>query len=190
MYERPDEAGNADRLVIHDCCELAGRSATGCSCGWCASHCMKRRYPMSKRDLYAELEDFDGTYPKSWLPKPGDIIVGRILRYTSGRTDYGKYPIAVVEDAKTKQPRSVWLMHQVLRNEFEDQQPKVGETIGIKCLPKSEKGYKRYVLRVKRDEPSVPDFSQYAAPGDVAPEDKASLLDEVNKDDDEEDLPF
>ena len=135
-----------------------------------------------QRNLRDELERFDGTYPKSWKPKIGDIITGTIVRYTSGTTDFGEYPIVVIEEEDSHELRSVWLMHLVLREQFKKLRPKIGERVGIKRLPDSDKGYKRYALRVDREEPSVLDVDRFAPTGDVAPEDKAALLDDSSDD--------
>ena len=148
------------------------------------------------RDLRRELHDFDGTYPTSWKPRVGDMLVGPIARYSSGTTDYGTYPIAVISDEESQELWSVWLVHTVLRDEFRKQRPKVGERVGVKRLPDADKGYKRYVLRVDRPEPDVPDFDAFAAPGDVAPEHRKALrdnpapsdADDGDPDDDDDDL--
>lgn len=130
-----------------------------------------------RRDLRGELEDFDG-YPESWRPDVGEIIVGEVLRYDSGHTEYGEYPIAVLRDKSTGEERGVWLMHTVLRDEFEEKRPKPGERVGIKRLPDADKGYKRYAVRVDRDEPEMPEFDDYAEPGDVPPQDREALREE------------
>lgn len=118
-----------------------------------------------------ELEDFDGEYSESWIPKPGDVLVGELLRYTTGTTEYGQCPIAVIRDEDGGEERSVWLLHAVLRREFQEQRPRPGERLGIKRLPDDRKRrYKRYALRVDRDEPVVPDLDRYPPAGDVAPE--------------------
>jgi hypothetical protein len=120
------------------------------------------------RDLRGELEDFTGEYPRSWIAKVGDVVVGRVERYSEGSTPYGRCPIVVVADEITGELMSIWLMHTVLRNEFSEQKPKPGERVGIKRLPDSERGYKKFALRVDRGPTAdVPDFSQYGAPADV-----------------------
>ncbi|MDA2927996.1 hypothetical protein MYX78_12335, partial [Acidobacteria bacterium AH-259-G07] len=68
------------------------------------------------RDLRSELQNFDGTFPESWKPDIGDILVGTLVRYDSGYTDYGEYLIAVIQDDETGEKRSVWLLHEVLRS--------------------------------------------------------------------------
>ena len=68
----------------------------------------------------------------------------------------------------TGELRSVWLMHTVLRNEFQEQRPKPGERLGIKRLPDSERGYRRFALRIDRGpQEEIPDFGAYGAPTDV-----------------------
>ena len=76
------------------------------------------------RDLRGELEDFTGEYPRSWIAKVGDVVVGRVERYSEGSTPYGRCPIVVVADEITGELMSIWLMHTVLRNEFSEQKPK------------------------------------------------------------------
>jgi len=121
------------------------------------------------RDLRRELEAEPDEYPASWVPKPGDLITGEVVRYTEGTTSFGRSPIAVLRDDESGELRSVWLLHAVLRNEFAEQKPKPGERIGIKRLSDHAKGYKRYRLRVDRGqaEPEVPDFAAYEAPIDA-----------------------
>ena len=132
---------------------------------------------MTNRDLRGELEDFIGEFPEAWKPKVGEVMVGSLLRYDSGTTSFGEHPIAVIQDERTDEARSVWLLHTVLRGEFEKKRPRPGERIGIKRLPDSEKGYKRYVVRVDREEPEIPNFQQFAPPGDVPPAERASIYD-------------
>ena len=118
-------------------------------------------------DFREELEAFDGTFPEGWKPKVGDVLVGKILRYDKGWTDYGECPICLVEDEEAEGPRAVWIFHTVLVSEFEKKRPKVGERIGIKRLPDAAKGYRRYALRIDREEPDVLDFSRFGRPNDV-----------------------
>lgn len=115
-----------------------------------------------------ELEAFDGTSSKAWRPKVEDVIVGKVLRYDKGSTDYGECPICLVEDEEAGELRAIWIFHTVLLDEFKRKRPMVGERIGIKRLSDAAKGYRRYELRVDREEPDMPDFSRYGSP-DNAP---------------------
>lgn len=123
-----------------------------------------------RRDLRGELQDWDGEYPSSWIPAVGDILVGEVLRYSKGTTEYGQYPIVVLADEETGEERSVWLLHTVLLREFQEQKPRIGERVGVKRLPDSEKGYRRYALRVDRPEPEPDDLLEEATPADFVPE--------------------
>lgn len=113
-------------------------------------------------DFREELEAFDG-FPEAWKPNVGALLIGKVLRYDEGSTEYGECKICLVEDEETGEPRAVWIFHKVLLGEFEKKLPKVGERIGIKRLPDAAKGYRRYALWVDREEPDVPDFSRFGS---------------------------
>jgi hypothetical protein len=125
------------------------------------------------RDIRKELEEFDGATPVSWVPTVGAILVGQVARYDSGTTHFGTYPICVVYDEETGQEVSVWIFHQVLLDEFRKRRPKVGERVGIKRLPDGQTAegqrYRRYAVRVDREEEPVPDLTNYSPPSDMAP---------------------
>ena len=111
-----------------------------------------------KRNLREELENCDGEFPTSWRPEIGDVLVGRLVRYDRATTQFRECNIAVIEDEDAGEVWSVWLLHAVLISEFKKQMPRPGERLGIKRLPDSHKGYKRYFLRVDRDNPDIPEF--------------------------------
>jgi len=146
-----------------------------------------------------ELEAFDGTFSEAWRAKVENVIIGKILRYDKGWTDYGECPICLMEDEEAGEPRAVWIFHTVLLDEFKKKRPMVGERIGIKRLPDAAKGYRRYELRVDRKEPEVPDFSRFERPNDVPPRGGAAAGDSQGDEDSEftdealageDDLPF
>jgi len=109
------------------------------------------------RDLRSELDQDDGALPTSWRPEVGDTLVGVLLRYDRGSTPYGPQTIAHIADEESGEIRGVWILHEVLRQEFAAQRPRPGERLGIKRLPDGD-GYKRYRLVVDRAEPLMPDF--------------------------------
>jgi len=107
---------------------------------------------MSIRD---ELEAFTGEYPPTWYPRPGAIICGQLLRYDRAGTAFGNSLVCVIDDDQ-EGPCTVWLNATVLLDQFKRYKPKVGETVGIKCLGKHpEKGYWRFVVRVDRGQPEL-----------------------------------
>jgi hypothetical protein len=88
-----------------------------------------------------------------WKPEFGDKIVGTVVDVDSRTTEYGTYPIVVLEtDAGDE--IAVHGFHTVLKNEFAKRPPTLGERIGVKYLGKSDKGYEAYrVVFAKRVEP-------------------------------------
>ena len=144
---------------------------------------------MTVRDLYTELSELKDEFPESWIPDVGDIIVGPIEYYTSGTTQHGTYHIAVVKDELKDELRSVWLMHKVLRGEFERLKPLVGERIGIKRLPDSRNDYKRFSVKVDRNDSEQPDLGPFAAADDASPEER-SEPDGGQPQEPDDDLPF
>ena len=56
----------------------------------------------------AELDD--GSYPKSWIPEPGDFIIGTLDHYDTGTSRFGTRTIAVIRDEGSGELRGIWLM--------------------------------------------------------------------------------
>lgn len=121
------------------------------------------------RDLAKELEGFDGRWPASWRPKEGEMLIGRIIRYSEGPGRFGPVRTAIIErDDGTR--ASLWLSSMVLLDQFNRERPRVGERVGVKYLGKHpQKGYHRFTLVVDREEPA-PDFSPLGGEEDCAPQ--------------------
>ena len=113
------------------------------------------------RDLRGELQRDDGSYPESWKPSPGDMVVGTVTGYSSAMGNYGKVVICTIEE-ETLGRLAIWISSTVLKGEFSEHKPKVGERLGIKYLgPHATKNYHRYRLVVDRPD-SLPDFEASA----------------------------
>jgi hypothetical protein len=100
-----------------------------------------------------ELLDADGSIPESWKPEVGDLIVGRLIRCEAVKTAYGTPVVAVLEkeaNGGATSLKAVWITSKMLITEFAKCEPKIGERVGVKRLPDSDKGYKRFVVRVDR----------------------------------------
>jgi len=132
-----------------------------------------------RRDIRDELERFDGTFPEAWIPEPGDILVGEILRYDVGPTAYGRFPVATIADEETGEELSVWLLHTALRSSFAQLRPRIGERIGIRRLEDGTGDatghtYRRFLVRVDRPEGELldlePDDAIDAADFDFGPD--------------------
>lgn len=121
------------------------------------------------RNLEAELNEWDGEWPAGWRPRDGETLIGTIRRYSTGQSAYGPVRTAIVERGDGSRV-SVWLSSTVLLALFQQEKPKVGERVGIKCLGKHpEKGYRRWSLIVDRPN-TEPDFSPLGGEANAEPE--------------------
>lgn len=104
-------------------------------------------------------------YPDSWIPAPGDSIVGVLVRTTVGHMrENGQTRIAVLMvDGKEI---SVWLHREGLRAKLEESGAAIGETIAIRYLgppePGSHSKAHRYQLEVDRPAGTAVDWSKPA----------------------------
>jgi hypothetical protein len=123
------------------------------------------------RNLQQELEADNGVFPESWKPKPGDSIVGTLLRYDTGPTSWGDRRIAVLKieanESHGEYLCGVWLSHKVLVDQFKRLRPEPGELVGIKRLPDADKGYARYVVKVDRPEVKAMDWDAIGENGEL-----------------------
>lgn len=133
---------------------------------------------MSSQDPFRQsIDGFDGSYPPWWNPEEhGNTLIGQLIRYEKGTTQYGPCHIAVIMDEDTGTVYSVWLQSFVLENRFREENPKPGERVGIKYLgrqsPKDGGAeYHNYHVQVDRRDQATPwerPAPAPAAPGPVA----------------------
>lgn len=105
--------------------------------------------------LRRQMDDDNGDAPPFWDPEPGETIIGTVIRYEDRQTKVGPCRVAVIEDVETDEPVSVWLSRMVLKNEFEKQSPRIGDTVGLKFhgereTRRGDSTYFHYTLRVVR----------------------------------------
>jgi hypothetical protein len=101
----------------------------------------------NRDDFERRFEEDDGVFPESWLPRPGDKCIGRVVRYTRGETKFGPRTIAVLECSNGEGKQyllSVWLSNRVLIDKFLRLRPKPGERVGIKRIADVEGSNGRY----------------------------------------------
>jgi hypothetical protein len=85
------------------------------------------------------------------------------------RTAYGPVPVVELEQLGTHAAWSVWLMHAVLRREFERQRPAIGEAVLVRYLGRAQPDgggdpYEVYRVVVDRpDENTDVDWTAIAA---------------------------
>lgn len=70
-------------------------------------------------------------FPPAWIPKEaGENIVGAFIELTVGPTPFGDKPIVVLQP-DDGDPVSVWLLSEVLHNQFLTARPAAGERVAV-----------------------------------------------------------
>ena len=109
---------------------------------------------MDLRDRLEKAREDSDEYPAPWYPDEGEVLVGELLHYSSAPTRYGTMRIAVIREEETGGEVSVWLSRRVLQVQFEKEDPKPGDQVGIKFhgSRKSKKGraFFDYTVAVER----------------------------------------
>jgi hypothetical protein len=114
-------------------------------------------------DLSARAEQLastlDAPEATTWRPdRPEEehpqLLIGELVSVTSGHTVWGEKQIAILKDTEG-QLWNVWLLKQVLIDEFVRQQPKIGELLAIRYegvvhREPPQKPYEKYKLRIDR----------------------------------------
>lgn len=89
------------------------------------------------------------TNAQGWRPEVGEKLVGIILEVSEGESEYGRYPLLIVDS--TGDYIAVHAFHTVLKNELSRLRPQPGDTIGIKYLGKPPgKSYESYRVALDR----------------------------------------
>ena len=127
-----------------------------------------------------------------WKPSVGDAVLGEILDIDFRTAKHsGRTPVITIADELSGKTLEVWAMHTVLRSELKKLAPAVGDRVGIRRQPDSEKGYRRFLV-VGDSERTPVDWDSVSAAGadmsspDLTPE--AAKLIGVGSDDGP--LPF
>lgn len=139
------------------------------------------------RDLERELQERGDGWPAAWNPQPGATLVGTVILYDQGHTQFGPVRTAIIEREEGSRV-SLWINSTVLLSLFERDKPKVGERIGLRYLGKhAAKGYRRYHLVVDR-EPGEITFTPLGGERDD-PEDESDPFPDLDREEVEA-LPY
>lgn len=109
---------------------------------------------------YDELDSqLDKDYPTSVvLDDENPKFIGKFQRVDWGPSDYGQVPIAVFEGRDGKE-YGLWMFHAVLRNQFAQRKPRVGDIVGVRFLGKktgaSGRQYSNYKVAVHGEQDAV-----------------------------------
>lgn len=69
-------------------------------------------------------------WAETWKPsEPGDMLVGTLEGYDEAETDFGTYEVAHIRN-ENGVLKGLWLMHSVLREQWNDANPDVGDRVG------------------------------------------------------------
>lgn len=106
--------------------------------------------------------------PKAWAPHKNEDdareIVGTFVRMDYGETDYGTHGIAIIETPDGTR-YGVWLLHNVLRNEFVRARPAIGDMLAIRYLGMvqgEKREYASYRVEIERNTPQTVDWDTIA----------------------------
>lgn len=87
------------------------------------------------RELY---ESALAGYPEGWIPEnKGDVIAGTFIRLEIGRTAFGPAPLVVLKTEDGTE-RSVWILHEALKTQFNRIRPATGDSIVVVYLGKEK----------------------------------------------------
>lgn len=127
-------------------------------------------WDQAARDTYQRLrEKADQETPKAWMPtEAGDDLVGVLVDVNvAAPTKFGPSPVVTIKRLNDGELVSLWLLHAVLRREFERKQPLIGETVLVRYDGKvrPEGGgndYDMYTLVLDRPEGAAPSWDAIA----------------------------
>ena len=92
--------------------------------------------------------------PPTWRPRPGEVLVGVIDRYTISDTPQGPVRTVIVTEEQTGEPVSVQLASTSLLALFAQQQPSPGARIDVRYRGyTTDHGYQRWRLRMDHPAP-------------------------------------
>jgi hypothetical protein len=99
-------------------------------------------------------DELDMPVAKGWRPKPGDALVGKVLRVETAQSDYGEpYPLVTILTDEG-QYIAVHAFHSVLKNEFAKTKPARGDEIGLRYIGKvaggNDRSYESYRVVVHK----------------------------------------
>jgi hypothetical protein len=93
---------------------------------------------------------------EAWKPEPGDKLIGTVVEVDERTSDYGAYPLLIVETDAGDEV-ACHAFHTVLKNELARKRPVAGDTIGIVYRGRdADRGYEMYRVVIERATPQEP----------------------------------
>src|SRR5690348_14851175 len=79
---------------------------------------------------------------KAWRPEPGDTITGSVVKVIGRTSEFGSYPIAVL-DTGSKEYTAVHMFHTLLREQAKDVKLSSGHDVSIAYVGRVESKKRR-----------------------------------------------
>jgi hypothetical protein len=128
-----------------------------------------------------QLSEPSGT---GWRPKPGDVLVGTVLRISEGVSTYNDgsvYPIVAVK-TEGGEVVNIHCFHTVLKSEMAKARPARGDRIGVRYEGKPDgRSYEMYKVAVEKPDgkpQGEPDWDQVAKAAETELEGPGGYTDE------------
>ena len=67
---------------------------------------------------------------KAWRPEPGDIVKGNVIKVVGRTSDFGVYPVAIIDD-NSGEYVAVHMFHHLLRQQAKDVKLSSGDEVSI-----------------------------------------------------------
>jgi len=119
-------------------------------------------------ELHARMRGYaDEATPEAFMfEEPGDELLGVVVAVNlSAATRFGWAPVVTIRRPSGDHV-SLWLLHAVLRREFERQAPQPGEVVFVRYQghvhPEGGQRYESYVVRVDRPQGTNVDWATIA----------------------------
>ena len=87
--------------------------------------------------------DRQESFPPSWKPKIGDVLVGTIRGYTKPFDIQGERVDVAEVETDEGDHHSLWLTNAVLLSKFRELRPRVGETTATRPISPGDSSFSR-----------------------------------------------
>ena len=107
--------------------------------------------------LEQRLDEKAGDFAEAWRPSEGDSVIGEVIRTDRRDGGHGTYLIVTLQTDQGE--IAIHAFHEVLKREFEERAPQIGELIAVKYLGEKQgrAGNRYHAYTVVWDEGEVAD---------------------------------
>lgn len=131
-------------------------------------------------------------WAETWEPNgPGDALIGTLEKVEEAPTEFGTYPVAHIRN-ENGVLKGLWLMHSVLREQWSDANPGVGDRVGALYHGKRSGenfDYHMWTVEVERTDETPEDRSPKSNADESSPLDGKEAAERMYADEGAEDRP-